>query len=135
MACVKNCVTDDVQVVFATANGIFIITVWDDAEVFIAFDDDQVSLNVKRDSVGDVYTAGHNYVVRPFTLTVPCTEEAVALDRAWRTNPVQMCGSLDMITGCCEDYKFQSLRMTAVNAPDVGTENGVYTFSFEGIVR
>lgn len=135
MTCAKNCNTSDVQVILDVAAGVFVISVFDDQEAFIEFDDDEAKINIKRDSLGNVYAAGSDYVIRPFTLLVPCSDEATALDRAWITSPMSMCGSLEMITACCQDYSFESLRLTGVNAPAVGTEIGIYSFSFEGVVK
>lgn len=136
MACAKNCNSEDVQIIFDTAEaGSFLIDAFDDTEAFITFDDDTASINIKRDSIGDVYAAGHNYVIRSFSIQIPCNDQSQALDRAWRTNPMAMCGDLEMITACCEDYSFTSVRLTSVTAPPVGTEIGVYTMSFEGVPR
>ncbi len=135
MACAKNCSTNNVQLIFDSAGGTFVVTVWDDQDAFITFDDDQAQLNIKRDSLGNIYKGGHDYVIRPFTIQVPCTDEALAIDRAWRSSPISMCGNLELITGCCEDYSFESISLTTVNAPDVGKEIGVYTFSFEGVIK
>lgn len=135
MNCAKNCTTNDVQMVFDAASGVYVITVFDDQDAFITFDDDQVPINMKRDSLGNIYKGGHDFVIRPFTIQVPCNDESLALDRAWRASPITMCGNLELITGCCEDLSFEATTLTAVNAPDVGKEVGVYTFSFEGIVK
>lgn len=135
MTCAKNCNSSDAQVLFDSAAGTFILDVFEDNEAFISFDDDEVPINIKRDSLGNVYAAGHNYIIRPFTLLMPCTDEVIALDQAWRRNPLLMCGNLEMITACCEDYSFESIRITTMNAPSVGTEIGSYSISFEGVVR
>ena len=133
MTCARNCNSQDVQVFFSTANGSFSITVFDDADAFVTFDDDQIPINLRRDTLGNIYAAGSNYVIRPFTLSVPCSDESVALDDAYIADPLSMCGDLELITGCCKDQLFRSLRLVGVNAPDVGNEIGIYEFSFEGI--
>ncbi len=135
MTCIKNCKTDDVQFVFSGASGTYVITAWADETAFISFDEDQTTINIKRDSVGNVYSAGHNYVIRPFSLTVDCSDEARILDAAWRANPMDFCGDAEIISGCCEDYSFESIRLTGVTAPAIGTEVGTFTFSFEGVVK
>jgi len=135
MTCAKNCNTNDVQVLFDSQAGTFILSVFDDTEAFIEFDEDEAKINIKRDSLGNVYAAGHNYVMRPFTVQTLCTDEAIELDRAWRESPIELCGNVEIITACCEDYSYESIRLTSVSAPSVGTEIGVYTFSFDGVVR
>lgn len=135
MTCAKNCNTQDVQLVFASLIGTFTITVWDDQEAFIQYDGDTTPINIKRDSLGNVFAAGHNYVIRPFTIFVPCSDEAKAMDAAWKKSPIEMCGSLQLITNCCNDEFYESIRLTTVNAPNIGTEIGVYSFSFEGVIK
>ena len=133
MACVKNCKSEDVQFIFVTSDKVsFSLDVFADDEAFISFDSDEAPVNSKRDSKGNLYKSGHSYVVRKFTVKTECSDDAQALERYWRKNPTA-CGTCAIITNCCDDYIMESVELSEIKVPDIGTEIGSYEFSFEGV--
>lgn len=136
MSCAQNCNTNDAQIIFVTSDRrIFTFTLFSDSDEIITFDEDVNNINTKRDSRGNARRAGHDYTMRPFTIEIPCDDEAIRFDREWRNNPISMCGDMEVITGCCDDYSYESLVVTSVTAPSIGTEVGYFTIGFDGVVR
>lgn len=133
MACIENCDSNLVNLIYTTADGTYSLTNFISEGEFIEYDEAERMKNSKRDTQGNLYFAGSNYVTQAFSVKTHCTEEATALEAAWIASGGSLCGDLSTTSSCCIDRDFESVEITGITPPSLGDETGEYEFSFVGV--
>lgn len=134
MSC-NHCSPEATVVIFTTSSGdtysLNAFATDGDAVSFSATD--QEGLDIKKDSEGNLLTAGSKLKTLSVTLRVSC-EGARQLWSDYKLKTFEDCGNLQITDNCCTDEAYKTARITSVKRPNIGDSVDYFEIEIMGVL-